>query len=131
LRSIKKKDKDSVSVENVIERHSSDFKYDRCNGFRMNICETHKSAFERPVTEAVKIDLSDCQTMNNKTDFKTNTVYMPVLIGTQLLTPHPPHHQLTAQLGLRKSFKRKMRLFKFRKNRQQRFKLFQVLFQVQ
>ena len=61
-------------VEHVIERHSSDFEYDRCSGFKLNIKETHKSAFERLVTEAVKIDLSDRPTMNRKTGFTINTV---------------------------------------------------------
>ena len=52
----------------------SDIEHDKCSGFRMNICETHKNAFERLVAEAVKIDLSDRPTMNRKTGFKTNTV---------------------------------------------------------
>ena len=56
---LKKKDKYSVFVENVIEEHKSDLEYDVCYGFKMNIRETHKSAFERLVTEAVKIDMSE------------------------------------------------------------------------
>ena len=55
LRGIRKRDKDSVFVEHVVSKHDSKFDYDQCEGFKMSIRETHKNAFDRLTTEAVKI----------------------------------------------------------------------------
>ena len=40
----------------------------------MNVKETHKTALERQITEAVKIDSTNKQTMNRKTGFRANNV---------------------------------------------------------
>ena len=54
--------------------HNSDFDYDVCGGFRMNVCETHQSALNRVVTEAVKIEKCSRPTMNRKTGYRANSV---------------------------------------------------------
>ena len=40
----------------------------------MNVRETHKTALDRQITEAVKIDMSNKQTLNRKTGFRVNNV---------------------------------------------------------
>ena len=47
LRGIRKKEKDSVFIERISDHHDCKFDYDMCCGFRMNVRETHKGAFER------------------------------------------------------------------------------------
>merc|ERR1712033_133805 len=74
LRGIKRKDEESVLVEHVNDQHDSDFKYDICGGYRMNVRMTNKSAFERLVTEAVRIEMSDKPTLNRKSGFRANSV---------------------------------------------------------
>ena len=56
-------------VEHVIEKHSGAFEYDICSE------ETHKSAFERLITEAMKMYMSERPVMNRKTGFRTNILY--------------------------------------------------------
>ena len=41
---------------------------------KMNVRETHKTALDRQITEAVKIDMSNKQTLNRKTGFRVNNV---------------------------------------------------------
>ena len=41
LKGIKKKDKDSVFVEHIIDKHEGIFYCDISRGFRMNVKETH------------------------------------------------------------------------------------------
>ena len=43
-------------------------------GYKMNVRETHKTALERQITEAVKIDTTNKQTLNRKTGFIVNTL---------------------------------------------------------
>ena len=74
LRGLDKREKDSVFVENINEKHDSDFTYDRCGGFRMNVKESHKTALDRQITEAVKIDTCQKQTLNKRTGFRANSV---------------------------------------------------------
>ena len=74
LRGIKRKDEESVLVEHVNDQHDSDFKYDICGGYRMNVRMTNKSVFERLVTEAVRIEMSDKPTLNRKSGFRANSV---------------------------------------------------------
>ena len=40
----------------------------------MSVKETHKNAFDRVVTEAVKIGMSERPIMNRKSGFRTNSV---------------------------------------------------------
>ena len=40
----------------------------------MNVRMTNKSAFERLVTEAVRIEMSDKPTLNRKSGFRANSV---------------------------------------------------------
>ena len=70
------------------------------------------------MTEAVKIDLSECPVMNRKTGFRTNSVLcirssLSVEHTSEILkySPSPSHCQLTTLLGLQKSAKSKMCLF--------------------
>ena len=74
LRGIRKKDVDSVFIEHIIGTHDSAFNYDDCEGFRMSIKETHRNAFNRLTTEAVKIENSDRPVMNRKSGYRVNTV---------------------------------------------------------
>ena len=74
LRGIRKKDIDSVFIEHIIGTHDSAFNYDECEGFRMSIKETHKNAFNRLTTEAVKIGNSERPVMNRKSGYRVNTV---------------------------------------------------------
>ena len=74
LRGIRKRDKDSVFVEHVISKHNSEFGYNQCEGFRMTVKETHKNAFDRLTTEAVKIQSSERPIMNRKSGYRVNTV---------------------------------------------------------
>ena len=74
LRGIEKRDKNSVFVEHVIDKHDSVFLNDKCCGYKMNVRETHRSALDRQITEAVKIDTTNKQTLNRKTGFRVNTV---------------------------------------------------------
>ena len=74
LKGIRKKDKDSVFVEHIVDKHENIFDYDVCGGFRMSVKETHKNAFDRVVTEAVKISMSERPVMNRKSGFRTNSV---------------------------------------------------------
>ena len=74
LKGIKCKDRESVFVEHVTCLHNSDFDYDACSGFRMNVCETHQSALNRVITEAVKIERCSRPTMNRKTGYRANSV---------------------------------------------------------
>ena len=74
LRGIRKRDKDSVFVEHVIGKHNSEFGYNQCEGFRMTVKETHKNAFDRLTTEAVKIQSSERPIMNRKSGYRVNTV---------------------------------------------------------
>ena len=74
LKGIKCKDRESVFVEHVTCLHNSDFDYDACSGFKMNVCETHKSALNRVVTEAVKIEKCSRPTLNRKTGYRANSV---------------------------------------------------------
>ena len=74
LKGIRKRDDDSVFVEHVSCVHNSDFDYDECSGFKMDVCETHQSALDRLVTEAVKIENSSRPTLNRKTGYRANSV---------------------------------------------------------
>ena len=74
LKGIRKKDKDSAFVEHIVDKHENIFDYDLCGGFKMSVKETHKNAFDRVVTEAVKISMSERPVMNRKSGFRTNSV---------------------------------------------------------
>ena len=74
LRGIDKREKDSVFVEHINEKHDGDFAYDRCGGFRMNVKESHKTALDRQITEAVKIETCEKQILNRRTGYRANTV---------------------------------------------------------
>ena len=74
LKGIEKRDSNSVFVEHVRDRHGSDFTSDICSGFRMSVKETHKTALERQITEAVKIDSTNKQILNRKTGYRCNAV---------------------------------------------------------
>ena len=74
LKGISKKDKDSVFVDHIMKEHESDFDFDQCGGFKMNVRETHKSAMERLITEAVKIETSEKPTLNLRTGYRANNV---------------------------------------------------------
>ena len=47
LRGIKRREEESVLVEHVNDQHDSDFEYNICSGYRMNVRITNKSSFER------------------------------------------------------------------------------------
>ena len=66
--------KESVFVEHIMDKHEGKFGYDVCEGFKMRIKETHKNAFERLITEAVKIGMSERPVMNRKSGFRVNSV---------------------------------------------------------
>ena len=72
LKGIEKRDNNSVFVEHIRDFHNSDFTSDKCGRFKMSVKETHKTALERQITEAVKIDTTTKQTMNRKTGFRVN-----------------------------------------------------------
>ena len=74
LKGITRKDGDSVFVEHVMNEHSGDFMNDPCSGFRMNVKQTHKTALERQITEAIKIDTATRKTMNRRTGYRVNNV---------------------------------------------------------
>ena len=74
LKGIERRDRNSVFVEHVKDKHNSDFLSDKCCGYQMNVRETHKTALDRQITEAVKIDMSNKQTLNRKTGFRINNV---------------------------------------------------------
>ena len=74
LRGIDKREKESVFVEHINEKHDGDFAYDRCGGFRMNVKGSHKTAIDRQITEAVKIETCEKLVLNRKTGFKANSV---------------------------------------------------------
>ena len=74
LKGLQKRDCNSVFVEHVRDRHGSDFTSDICSGFRMSVKETHKTALERQITEAVKIDSTNKQILNRKTGYRCNAV---------------------------------------------------------
>ena len=74
MKGIRKKDKDSVFVEHIVNKHENIFDYDVCGGFKTRVKETHKNAFDRVVTEAVKIGMSERPVMNRKFGFRTNSV---------------------------------------------------------
>ncbi len=65
-------------VEHIVNENSSDFEDDECYGFRMNVKETHKTAMERQITEAVKIEMKERngteQVLNRKTGYRVNRV---------------------------------------------------------
>ena len=62
------------SIDHELRSDVSDFDYDVCSGFRMNVCDTHQSAMNRVVTEAVKIEKCSRPTMNRKTGYRANSV---------------------------------------------------------
>ena len=64
LKGIRKKDKDSVIVEHIMDKHENIFDHDVCGGFRMSVKEAPHNAFDRVVTEAVKIGMSERPVMN-------------------------------------------------------------------
>ena len=74
LKGIERRDRNSVFVEHVKDKHDSDFSNDKCCGYKMTVRETHKTALDRQITEAVKIDMSNKQTLNRKTGFRVNNV---------------------------------------------------------
>ena len=74
MKGIERRDRNSVFVEHVKDKHNSDFLSDKCCGYQMNVRETHKTALDRQITEAVKIDMSNKQTLNRKTGFRINNV---------------------------------------------------------
>ena len=43
-------------------------------GYKMNVRESHKTAPERQITEAVKINTTEKQTLNRKSGFRANAV---------------------------------------------------------
>ena len=74
LKGLLSKNSDSVLVEHVYCCHNGEFKYDECAGFKMNVKETHTSAMNRLITEAVKIDSSSRPIMNRRTGYRANSV---------------------------------------------------------
>ena len=74
LKGLQKRDCSSVFVEHVRDRHESDFTSDMCSSFKMSVKETHKTALERQITEAVKIDSTNKQILNRKTGYRCNAV---------------------------------------------------------
>ena len=88
LRGIQKKDSDSVFVEHIRECHDSVFVHGACFGFKMNVRESHKTALERQITEAVKINTSTKQILNRKSGFRANAVLsLSSSLSTGLDTP--------------------------------------------
>ena len=74
LRGIQKRDNDSVFVEHIRECHDNVFVYGACFGYKMSVRESHKTALERQITEAVKINTTEKQTLNRKSGFRANAV---------------------------------------------------------
>ena len=74
LRGIRKRDSESVFVEHVKRVHNSNFNYDTCEGYRMNVRESHRKAIERLITEAVKIECTERPILNRKTGYRANSV---------------------------------------------------------
>ena len=74
LKSLIKRDTDSVLVQHINEHHSGDFSDNVCCMFKMTVKETHQNAIERLITEATKIDLSTKPTMNRKAGYRSNCV---------------------------------------------------------
>ena len=78
LRGMSKRDPESVFVEHIVNEHNSDFGEDECCGFRMNVMESHKTAMDRQITEAVKIDMKERNgtenVLNRKTGYRVNGV---------------------------------------------------------
>ena len=74
LKSLSKRDPESVLVEHVNTKHDGVYCENICCEFRMSVKETHSNAMERQITEATKIDLSDKKTMNRKAGYRANSV---------------------------------------------------------
>ena len=74
MKGIERRDRNSVFVEHVKDKHNSDFSNDKCCGYKMTVRETYKTALDRQITEAVKIDMTNKQTLNRKTGFRVNNV---------------------------------------------------------
>ena len=54
--------------------HNSKFNYDTCEGYRMNVKESHRKVMERLITEAVKIECTERPVLNRKTGYRANSV---------------------------------------------------------
>ena len=74
LKSLMKRDTDSVLVQHVNEHHNGEFSDSLCAQFKMSVKETHQSAIDRLITEATKIDMCDKPTMNRKAGYRSNCV---------------------------------------------------------
>ena len=90
LKSLSKRDPESVLVEHVNTKHDGVYCENICCEFRMSVKETHSNAMERQITEATKIDLSEKKTMNRKADYRANSVLRLRSSLTADITPVRP-----------------------------------------
>ena len=74
LKGLEKRDQDSVLAQHIREFHESDFSAPPCHQFKMCIKQSHETAMNRLVTEAVKIDTSTKPLMNRKRGYRVNSV---------------------------------------------------------
>ena len=74
LKSLAKKDEDSVLVQHIKEKHENDFSDPPCFKFKMSVTQSHVTALSRLVTEAVNIEHTTKPLLNRKRGYRVNTV---------------------------------------------------------
>ena len=74
LKGLAKKDEDSVLVQHIKEKHENDFSDPPCHKFKMSVTQSHVTALNRLVAEAVNIEHTTKPLLNRKRGYRVNTV---------------------------------------------------------